>query len=199
MLRRGWTRKMVAEKFGLHQSQIDYDWRIVHEELKGNRDRDYDRLISVRLEQYAETMREAWAEHEKSKVATLDKDGNEKPREPSDRWLRVVVSCLDSMCDLQGLAVPKRKDVTDSDTSKDPERYLEEVLPHVKRALEILHDNRRSPEVIANALPAMSPTVRIPDEQVVETRDDLPIDEEFSLEDFLMNTNGRGRPLVPTT
>jgi hypothetical protein len=67
LLRRGWTKKAIAAKFGLHETQISYDWKRV---LMGVQDdmRDESELaVIAQLERNAEVEREAWQAWEKSK------------------------------------------------------------------------------------------------------------------------------------
>lgn len=67
LLRRGWTQTAIAEKLGVHQTQISYDWKMILKEVNEARDKDLEELITVKLEEYGEIKREAWAAWERSK------------------------------------------------------------------------------------------------------------------------------------
>lgn len=95
--------------------------------------------------------------------------------EVDDRWLRVVLSALDSMCELEGVAQPKRKELASPDTVADSEKFLDFILPHVKRALEMVNTK------VVLQLPT-GPTVVVPQQEPSVLQ--LPGDGEFRLDDY---------------
>jgi len=101
LMRKGYTQSAIAEKMGVSQQQISKDWKLVHDDLKEQRNRDYDAVIAIRLEQYSEVMREAREAWDESKVG-YDKEGNAYTKPGDAEHLRTVLNSLDAMCDLKG-------------------------------------------------------------------------------------------------
>ena len=114
------------------------------------------------------------------------------------RFLKVVLDCIDSECELQGLATPKRKEPVSLDDGASGEKFLEFYLPHIKAALEQMRDARpqqalTDAEKVGMTLPVLMPPVVSCQEAVVVERPpaaDLPVAEEFSLDDWMRSRNG---------
>ncbi len=66
LIRRGHTLTSIAEKQGVHLTQISYDWKQVLTRLKKERSDDAEAHRQRVLEQYGEVKREAWGAWEKS-------------------------------------------------------------------------------------------------------------------------------------
>lgn len=131
LLRRGATKTMVAEKFGVTAQQIHYDFNLVMRRTAEQMTEDAKAMIAVKLEEYAEVKREAWAAWEKSKL-----DAQKKVREASKgadgkagggkvvetvegqsgdpRYLQTVLECLKKECELLALEPAKEMRVTGS-------------------------------------------------------------------------------------
>jgi hypothetical protein len=67
LMRRGWTQTAIAQELGLHQTQISYDWKIVLREMREQQSEDVAEMVTLKLEEYGELKREAWAAYELSK------------------------------------------------------------------------------------------------------------------------------------
>ena len=123
LLRRGWTKTAIAEKLGVHQTQISYDWKCILKEVMEARDKDLEELIAIKLEEYGEIKREAWAAWEQSKKdrqrlmneATTNHFGESNKQSEtiergnwSSEYLRTIINCLAAERELQGLNPAKQ-------------------------------------------------------------------------------------------
>lgn len=169
LMRRGYTQSTIAERFGVSQQQISKDWLNLHDEMKNEVKRDYVVVVNMRLEQLGEVLREAWEALEQSK-SKVDKDGNEFSKPADPEYMRVILSTIDQMCDLEGVAVPKRKEV--DDRGRDTERFLDDVLPVIKQAIDMINAKRLAEHVATTALPSSVHTVvQVPEAVQVEQQD----------------------------
>lgn len=134
LLRRGWSRSMIAERFGVEVKLIDKDWSEVVRDLKKDRDEDIANLIAIKLQEYAEVKREAWDAWDKSKqdavqnsteqtqdqvqpdprvkpdvVAQKVKKGKVTKRQSGDpRFLEKIINCLAAERELLALNPVKK-------------------------------------------------------------------------------------------
>src|SRR5262245_2052021 len=96
LLRRGWTKARIGERLGVHRTQVDYDWNAVLKELQADRERDTEKLIEAKKEEYAEVKREAWDAWERSKedkerrVAETTTEGGGEGEGQGDRRTKAV-------------------------------------------------------------------------------------------------------------
>jgi RecJ-like exonuclease len=67
LIRRGWTKQMIAEKFKLSTAQVQIDVQLVLQELRVARDKDMEALVMAKMEELAEVKREAWLMWEATK------------------------------------------------------------------------------------------------------------------------------------
>lgn len=113
-MRRGWTQTRIAEELKVSPATVAYHWKKIVRGSRAIRDRNIESLITVKLEQYSEIIREAWDAWERSKqdavkVMTESSAFGSKDRETREnqcgdpRYLLVVKQCLDSMSNLLGL------------------------------------------------------------------------------------------------
>lgn len=82
LLRRGWTKEMIAERQGVHPTTISWDFKCVLRSLNEEKDRDVEELVAVKLEELAEVKREAWAAWERSKEEHRKVTSEETPCPP---------------------------------------------------------------------------------------------------------------------
>lgn len=68
LLIRGWTKSQIAEEFGVHKSQISYDYKVILKEVIEDREGTAEEHIAFKLREYAELKREAWEAWERSKL-----------------------------------------------------------------------------------------------------------------------------------
>lgn len=156
LMSRGWTQSQISKEFKVAESQIQYDWKQLRLEMSEHRNKDYEQAVAVREHQYLEVVRVAWEEFEASKavVESLLDDGPTPPPPGGDmNCLRVVLTALAQLDDLEGIQTPKRK-VLDADmaTAEDAENMLEMMLPVVKKALEMVASKKSQSQVAANTL-----------------------------------------------
>ena len=124
LLRRGWTKTAIAEKLGVHPTQISYDWKIIITEINAARDKDLEELIAIKLEEYGEIKRQAWEAWEKSKKertkhtqeVSQGLDGSDRVKDITSReggnyngdHLRTILNCLSAERELLGLNPAKK-------------------------------------------------------------------------------------------
>jgi hypothetical protein len=103
LLRRGWTQADIAAKFGLHQSQVSYDLKLVMKERwTGERTAERDFYTGVKLEEFGELKRELWASWLKSKIMVMP-DGSERECPGRAEYIREIVNILDKEAKLLAL------------------------------------------------------------------------------------------------
>lgn len=154
LIRRGYTQSMVAERWNVDQSIVSREWTATLQRMNSESKRDYTELILERLEQYGLVKQEAWEQWDLSKAAVDSLlEGEGPPPKADDTWLKIIIQCIDSECDLQGLQAPKRKMVDlDVGSPEDAEELLESMLPIVKRALEMVGQKKTTTEAATAAL-----------------------------------------------
>lgn len=121
MLARGYTRRQIAEELGVCYSQIGHDYLAAMREMAAEEREDCKIVRDVKLEEYAEVKREAWAAWEKSKqqkvrmvrttftTATGDKETVTEQRDGScgdPRFLAIIDKVLQAERELLGLNAP---------------------------------------------------------------------------------------------
>lgn len=67
LVRRGYTQSMIAEKLGVHQTQVSYDWKIVITQLRKEAEPDAKALLAQKLAEIREVKVQAWEAWERSK------------------------------------------------------------------------------------------------------------------------------------
>jgi hypothetical protein len=67
LLKRGWTKRDIADYFGVTVTTIDKDWKLILTQLKEDRADEAQSLLEIKLAEYSEIKREAWAAWEESK------------------------------------------------------------------------------------------------------------------------------------
>ncbi len=126
LLRRGWTKKRIAEKMGMQPSQISYDWKKVLAELREARLDDAEDEVTSICEQYSLVKSEAWDAWDKSKerrtkqideVINTGAGDRVKTSEivedatPGNEFLKTIVACLQAEREMKGLNAPKKMDI----------------------------------------------------------------------------------------
>lgn len=126
LMMKGWTQRMIAEQLGVSQGQISFDFRMVLKEINQHTTADAKEWVSLKLEEYAEIKREAWAEWERSKKdlerITNESFGSDKGdgwkeakvregRLAANGYLSTVLECLKAERDLLGLNPAKELSV----------------------------------------------------------------------------------------
>lgn len=191
MMRRGATQGEIAEQFGVCRQQISADWKNVVADLHEARREDTEYLLTKKLMELAEVKGEAWQQWDAGKQPTTDAEGNERPGKPDDKWLRIVLQCIESECDLEGVAMPKQKLLDPTDVKFDPAKYLEFALPQLKIALEMIAQKRRQEQ-----LPSVGGTVvQAPEAVPLEDQSgSAPPAVEFNLEEWLKARENGSQP-----
>jgi transposase-like protein len=118
LLRRGWTKAAIAEKFGLHPSQISYDWKRVLTRVQDDMRDEAGLAVAAQLERNAEVEREAWQAWEKSK-----QPGVKHVKESRRRQVKVEAKGDDTPPATESVMEPEREIVTAEGRVGDP-RFL---------------------------------------------------------------------------
>lgn len=172
LLRRGWTISRIAEHFGLTETQVGYDMRVVLRDIRKERTKDVDALVTAKLEEYGEVKREAWDSWEKSKGPATKRTmkrietSRGEATETTDseeavcgdpRFLKTVMECIEAERDLLGINAPKKIDVNATvvwdafagalEEGRTPERkHVDVIEQEIQKALE---ERRGDPKVTA--------------------------------------------------
>jgi transposase-like protein len=128
LLRRGWTKTAIAEKLGVHRTQVVHDWKQILEDLVETRDQEVNQLVVLKLEELGEVKREAWDAWERSKLdreKTVREDwesdsgsGSTKEIKTREgqvgeaRYLDTVLKCIAAERELLGLNPKKSMEIT---------------------------------------------------------------------------------------
>lgn len=119
LLRRGYSKTEIAEELGVCHTQVSYDLKVVIKQVREDTTEDTKEHIAVKLAEYREIKREAWAAWERSKEdarkATeeryLSGSGRRSRRRVSSKegrlaaneYLRTILSCLEAERELMSL------------------------------------------------------------------------------------------------
>lgn len=124
LLRRGWSKTQIAEKLGVHQTMISYDYKLVMKEVIANQTKDALFLRAKALEELAEVKKEAWIGWDKSKelhrkkvIEEYDK-GDDSPMStktvdttegslPGSHYLNIILNCIAKEAELTGINADK--------------------------------------------------------------------------------------------
>lgn len=184
MMRRGMTTSQICLEFpNISRSQVELDMRVVVDEHLAERYDDLKRWLAQKMMEYAEIKREAWERWDQSKQPAFNDDGSEKKVRPDMDALRIVLECVKDECKLLGLNAPKQ------DMNKimeNPQKYLEEVLPFVKEALEKIRGSQLPPPIAAPSLPI---PMALPIAEMVVDDGTIPTAQEFDMDEYMRNIN----------
>lgn len=80
LIRRGWTQSQVAEKLGVSEGQIRYDYRVIVKQITERTNEEVKAVVALKIERLREISREAWVEWERSKS---DREKRREDRYPA--------------------------------------------------------------------------------------------------------------------
>jgi hypothetical protein len=117
-LRQGWTQDQIALHLGITQQQVSLDFKLVQKQWKEQRLAGMDDYVDLKLAEYAEVKKEAWAAWERSKadaekrrVRDSDSGGFEETETSGQcgnpAYLQTVLSAIHAERALLGLDAPK--------------------------------------------------------------------------------------------
>lgn len=86
MMRRGQSQMMIAEKLGVCQQQVSYDYKVIQRQLVAHMTKDAEALRAVKLAEILEMKNELWEQWERSKedLQRLTEKRYKKPDKTDD-------------------------------------------------------------------------------------------------------------------